>query len=97
MGFFGSLVIDRFLNLKLNIFIIIFIIICSKEYVKQVVFINHSWIFPTLQRKWGLGFCIFSRKWGKVHFSPKKREVGKIVEESYYRMVTYVCRLYLCL
>ena len=93
MVFFGSLVIDIFLNLKLNIFIII----CSKKYVKQVVFINHSWIFPTLQRRWGLGFCLFSRKWGKVHFSPKKREVGKIVEEGYYRRVTYVCRLSLCL
>ena len=43
----------------------------SNKYVKQVVLINHSWISPTL----------FLKKWGRVHFSPKKGEVGKIIEE----------------
>ena len=37
---------------------------------------------PRLYRKgWELEFCLFFKKWGKVHFSPKKGEVGKIVEE----------------
>ena len=52
----------------------------SKKYVKQVVLINHSWISPTLQKGWKLEFCLFFKKWGRIHFSPKK-EVGKIVEE----------------
>ena len=51
------------------------------KYVKQVVLINHSWISPTLQKGWELEFCLFFKKWGRVHFSPKKGEVGKIVEE----------------
>ena len=53
----------------------------SNKYVKQVVLINHSWISPTLQKGWELEFCLFFKKWGRVHFSPKKGEVGKIVEE----------------
>ena len=53
----------------------------SNKYVKQVVLINHSWISPTLQKGWGLEFCLFFKKWGRVHFSPKREEVGKIVEE----------------
>ena len=40
-------------------------------YVKQVVLINHSWISPTLQMGSGLEFCLFFKKWGKVHFSQK--------------------------
>ena len=42
--------------------------ICSKKYLKQVVLINHSWISPTLQSRWGLEFCLFSEKWVSVHF-----------------------------
>ena len=53
----------------------------SNKYVKQVVLINHSWISPTLQKGWELEFCLFFKKWGRVHFSPKKGEVGKIIEE----------------
>ena len=53
----------------------------SNKYVKQVVFINHSWLSPTLQKGWELEFCLFFKKWGRVHFSPKKGEVGKILEE----------------
>ena len=53
----------------------------SKKYVKQVVLINHSWISPILQQGWELELCLFFKKWGRVHFSPKKGEVGKIVEE----------------
>ena len=53
----------------------------SNKYVKQVVLINHSWISPTLQKGWELEFCLFFKKWGRVYFSPKKGEVGKIVEE----------------
>ena len=52
----------------------------SNKYVKQVVFINHSWISPTLQKEWELEFFLFFKIWGRVHFSPKKGEVGKIVE-----------------
>ena len=48
---------------------------------KYIVFINHSWISPTLQKGWELEFCLFFKKWSRVHFSPKKGEVGKIVEE----------------
>ena len=53
----------------------------SNKYLKQVGLINHGWIFPTLQKGWKLELCLFFKKWGRVHFSPKKREVGKIVEE----------------
>ena len=73
--FFGSLVNDTFSNLKLNVFIITGFI-CKNKYVKQVVLM----ISPTLQRGLGLEFCLFSTKW--VHFSPKKGEVGEIVEEG---------------
>ena len=45
--FFGSLVNDKFSDLKLNIFIITGFI-CSKKYVKQVASINHSWISHTV-------------------------------------------------
>ena len=48
--FSGSLVNDTFSKLKLNICIIIFTIICTNKYVKQVDLINHSLISPTLQR-----------------------------------------------
>ena len=51
------------------------------KYVKQAVLINHSWIYPNLQKRWELEFCLFFKKWGRVHFSLKKGEVGKIVEE----------------
>ena len=61
--FFGSLVNDKFSDLKLNIFIITGFI-CSKKYVKQVALINHSWISPILQRGLGLEFYLFSKKWG---------------------------------
>ena len=53
----------------------------SNKYVKQAVLINHRWISPTLQKGWELELCLFFKKWGRVHFSPKKREVGKIIEE----------------
>ena len=43
--------------------------------------INQSWISPTLQKGWELEFCLFFKKWGGVHLSPKKGEVVKIVEE----------------
>ena len=67
-----------FSNLKLNSFIITGFI-CSNKYVKQVVLINLSWISPMLQIRWGLELCLFSKEWGRVHFSTKKGEVGKIV------------------
>ena len=67
-------------NFKFNVFIITGSIF-SNKYVKQVVLINHSWISPTLQKGWELEFCLFFKKWGRVHFFPKKGEVGKIVEE----------------
>ena len=50
----------------------------SNKYVKQVVLINHSWISPTLQKGWELEFCLFFKKWGRVQFSPRKGEVGKM-------------------
>ena len=40
--FFESLISDTFSNLKLNVCIIIYDIIHSNKYVKQVVLINHS-------------------------------------------------------
>ena len=49
----------------------------STKYVKQVVLINHSWISPTLQNKWGLVFCFFSEKWGSVHFPQKLEKLVK--------------------
>ena len=52
----------------------------SNKYMKQIVLINHSWISPTLQKEWELEFFFFFKIWGRVHFSPKKGEVGKIVE-----------------
>ena len=49
--------------------------------MKQVVLINHSWISPTLQKEWGLEFCLFFKKWVRVQFAPKKGEVSIIVEK----------------
>ena len=80
INFFGVLVNATFSDLKVNIFFITRFI-CSNKYVKQLVLINHSCISPTLQREWGLELCLFFKKWGRLHFSPKKREVGKIMEE----------------
>ena len=60
--FSGSLVNGTFSKLKLNICIIIFTVICSNKYVKQVDLINHSLISPTLQRGWELENCLFSKK-----------------------------------
>ena len=59
--FFGSLVNYTFSNLQLNVFIITDFI-CSKKYVNQIVLISYSWISPTLQRRLGLEFCLFSKK-----------------------------------
>ena len=53
----------------------------SNKYMKQVVLINHSWISSTLQKGWELEFCLFFKKWERIHFSRKKGEVGKILEE----------------
>ena len=82
--FFQSLVNDTFSNLKLNLFIINGFI-CSNKYLKQVVWINHSWISLTLQRGWEFKFCLFSKKCGRINFSPGKGGVGKIVEEGVRR------------
>ena len=90
--FFWGLVNDTFSNLKLN-----YCWLCGNKYVKQVVWINHSWISPTLQRGWGTGVMFNLQKWRKVHFSPKKGEVGKIVEEGCLGRVTYICCWSLCL
>ena len=38
-----------------------------------------------------LFWLIIAGKWGKLQFSPKKWEVGKIVEKGYQGRVTYVC------
>ena len=63
----------------------------GNEYVKKVVSINHSWISPILQQGWELELCLFFKKWRRVHFSPKKGEVGKIIEdEGCWRRITYV-------
>ena len=69
--YFESLVNEKFSNLKLNFFIITGFI-CNNKYVKQVVLGNHSWISPTLQTRWGLDFCLFSKEIGEDTFSPKK-------------------------
>ena len=65
--FFGSLVNATFSDLKVNIFIITSFI-CSNKYVKQLVLINHSCISPTLQREWGLEFCLL----GEGTYLPQK-------------------------
>ena len=79
--FFGSLGSDTFSNLKLNVFVITGFI-CSSKYEKKVVLINHSCISRTLQKRLGLEFCLFSKNWGRVHFTLKRGEVGKKVEDS---------------
>ena len=76
--FFGSLANETFSNFKFNVFIITGSIF-SNKYVKQVVLINHGWISPTLQKGWRLEFCLFFKKWERLHFFPKKGEVAKIV------------------
>ena len=55
----------------------------STKYVKQVVLVNHNWISPTLQKRWGLEFCLIVQKRGECSFSSKIGEVGKIVEEGF--------------
>ena len=79
--FVGNLVNNTFSNSKLNVFIDSGFI-CSNKYVKQVLLLNHSWIPSMLQRGWGLEFCLLSEKWGRLYFSPKKGEVGKIIENG---------------
>ena len=76
---FRRLVNETYSNLKFNVFAITGSIF-SNKYWKQVVLINHSWISPTLQKGWWLEFCLFFKKWGRILFSPRKVEVGKIVE-----------------
>ena len=78
---FGSLVNGTFSNLKVNACTITGFI-CSNKHVKRLVLINHSCISHTLQREWGLEFRLFYNKWGRLHFSQKQREAGKIVEED---------------
>ena len=70
--------------LNLDVFSYCWIII-SNKYVKQVVLINHSLISHTLQKGRELEFCLFFKKWGRVRFSPKKGEIGKIEEWSLLR------------
>ena len=66
----------------------------SNKYVKQIILINLNWISPTLQKGWELEFCLFFKNGNRVHFSPKKGEVCKIVEEwSLLRITTYVIYL----
>ena len=65
----------------------------SNKYVKQLVLINHSWISPTLQKGWELELCLFFKKWARVHFSPKKGEVGKIIEEWRLQKENNLCLL----
>ena len=63
---------------------------CSNKYVKQVVLINNSWIYPKFQRGWGLEFCLFSEKWRTGTFFPKKgRGIsrGKLLRESSLRLL----------
>ena len=88
----------HFLHFKLMIALSVtcgIIVICSNKNVKQVFLINHSLIFPTLQRGWGLDFCLLSKKWGRVHFSPKTGEVGKkgrtlLTENNLFLLVIFV-------
>ena len=54
---------------------------CCTQTHFQVVLINHTSIFPTLKKRWELEFYLFIKRWGRVHFCPKRGEVGKIVEE----------------
>ena len=57
--------------------------ICSKKEVKQLVLINHNWISLVYKEDGGGWSPVSSQKkvgGGGVNFSPKKGEVGKIVE-----------------
>ena len=58
---FGSLVNSTFSNPKLNAFIITGFT-CSKQYVKQVVFPNHIWIFLALQGESKIGLLFILKK-----------------------------------
>ena len=63
----------------------------SKKYVEQIILINYNWISPTLQKGWKLEFCLFFKKWGRVQFSPRKGEVGKMQRnKSCWARITYV-------
>ena len=73
LNFSGSFVNDTLSILKLNV-LIITRFICSNKYVKQVVLINHNWIFPTLPKEWGPGFYLLSKNWGESTFFS---EIGK--------------------
>ena len=76
-----SLVNEKFLNLKFNVFIITGFI-CSTNYVKEVVLTNHSWISLTLQRD-GDWSSVYSPKNGECAFPSNMGEVGQIVEEGF--------------
>ena len=71
--FFGSLVNDKFPNLKLNVFIITGFI-CINKFAKRVVLINHSWISHMLKRRWGW-ISVYSPENGGAHIFPKKWRV----------------------
>ena len=87
--FFGSLVNHEFSNLKLNVFTITGFI-CSNRYRKQVVLINHSSISPHITKEMGIGFLLILQKMGECIFCSKEGDVRKIVEEGFWRRVTYV-------
>ena len=84
-----SLLNDTFSNLKLIVVTIIGFV-CSNKQVKQVLWINYSWISSTLKRGWGLEFCLSSKKKEArgVSFSSKKERLER---------VTYGYWLSLCL
>ena len=78
-------------QISVSMFLLILDLFLGNKYVEHVVLINHSWISPTLQKEWGLEFCLFSQRWGRVHCSPKKGEVAKIVKNKGCRgRITYV-------
>ena len=73
--FFGSLLSDTFSDLKLNVFIITgFTSRWNRCYVKQVLLINPTCIYPTFQRGWGLEFCLVSL--GRFQNSKKVNSVN---------------------
>ena len=45
-------------------FLLLLDLFLGNKYAKQVVLINHSWISPTLQKGWELGFRLFFKNWG---------------------------------
>ena len=71
----------KYFQISGSMFLSLLDLFLGNKYVKQVVLISHSWISTTLQKGWELVFCLFLKKSGGAHLSPKMGEVGNIVNK----------------